>query len=403
MKRTHAETQQPTQAVWAQHTSEEVNVGKSRSGKKYVTGPEVRKPVRFEVPTGQGPGDEAERSLRPTWKITKKPTTSMMEDDDEESEDEGVPRFGTKEKSRERERGKEQGYATKAAPPAPRPGPSFQRLAPINNINIEQLSDQFLDLPISLSIRDVLGSSDKLAAEIKRMLTKQRVSTRPTAAVLLDSTGKEGEVVDSVGLDAVVEQYPFTMDVLQQSLGHMPQGSIVLSDAVNDLHRSNPEYHLPQVKSQPFLADEAAPLMTLHADVNGSGLIECILDSGSQIISMSESAARKQNVSWDPDIKINLQSANNQLNKSKGLAKNVPIRVGEITFYAQVHIIETAAYDVLLGRPFDLVTTSKVDNRTDGTQLLTLTDPHTKRRCSIIAQRRGYVQIAKKQQNPVFQ
>ena len=61
-------------------------------------------------------------------------------------------------------------------------------------------------------------------------------------------------------------------------------------------------------------------------------------------------------VSWDPDIKIQVQSANKTVEETLGLAKNVPFIFGDITVYLQVHIFTDPAYKVLLGRPFNVLT-----------------------------------------------
>ncbi len=65
-------------------------------------------------------------------------------------------------------------------------------------------------------------------------------------------------------------------------------------------------------------------------------------------------------VSWDPGYTINLQSTNKGIERTLGLARNVPFLFGEATVYLQVHIVRDPAYKVLLGRPFDALTESQV-------------------------------------------
>lgn len=84
-----------------------------------------------------------------------------------------------------------------------------------------------------------------------------------------------------------------------------------------------------------------------------------------------------------------MQSANNQVELSCGLAKNIPFRFNEITLYLQVHIIEAPAYKVLLGRPFDSLTRSVIQNGADGGQIVTITDPNTNQRATIPTYARG--------------
>jgi hypothetical protein len=75
--------------------------------------------------------------------------------------------------------------------------------------------------------------------------------------------------------------------------------------------------------------------------------------------------------------------------QSTGLARNVAFRFNGVTLYLQVHIIRNPAYKVLLCRPFEVPTKLAAANSADGSQLLTLTDPNTQRRCVVPTFKRG--------------
>ena len=45
--------------------------------------------------------------------------------------------------------------------------------------------------------------------------------------------------------------------------------------------------------------------------------------------------------------------------------------------FLQMHVIQEAAYDVLLGRPFDVLTESVVRNYEDENQTITIWDPNS--------------------------
>jgi len=96
--------------------------------------------------------------------------------------------------------------------------------------------------------------------------------------------------------------------------------------------------------------------------VNGVTEEEALLDSGSQIVSMTRDVAAANKISWDPGLSIQLQSANGSLSRTCGLAKNVPFTLGDITVLLQAHIMETVPYKILLGRPFDAITKSTIVN-----------------------------------------
>ena len=92
---------------------------------------------------------------------------------------------------------------------------------------------------------------------------------------------------------------------------------------------------------------------------------------------------------YDPTIILNMQSANGEVDRSLGLARNVPLRIGDITLYVQIHVIRNPAYDILLGRPFDILTESIIRNFANEDQTLTIRDPNTGLRATIPTVPRG--------------
>ena len=105
--------------------------------------------------------------------------------------------------------------------------------------------------------------------------------------------------------------------------------------------------------------------------------IESIIDPGSQIIAMSDAVCHDLGLHYDPRIQLNMQSANGTVDKSLGLAWNIPCRVGDITLYLQIHVICNPAYNILMGRPFDVLTKSIVRNYTNEDQTITIHDPNS--------------------------
>ncbi|KAE9388101.1 hypothetical protein BT96DRAFT_793355, partial [Gymnopus androsaceus JB14] len=65
---------------------------------------------------------------------------------------------------------------------------------------------------------------------------------------------------------------------------------------------------------------------------------------------------------FDPKRRIPLQSANGNTDWTLGTAKDVPFRFNNIIAFLQVHIINSPAYDVLLGRPFEILTQAHIKN-----------------------------------------
>jgi hypothetical protein len=94
------------------------------------------------------------------------------------------------------------------------------------------------------------------------------------------------------------------------------------------------------------------------------------------IVSMSKDAAIECGLTWDPTIRINMESASNHIEKTLGLAKNVRFSVAGVTAFLQVHVLEKPPYRILLGRPFENCTSCVTRTKIDGSSELELTDPN---------------------------
>lgn len=107
----------------------------------------------------------------------------------------------------------------------------------------------------------------------------------------------------------------------------MGKGTILANDLVAQYLDTLPLEDQPAIVVS---APESHPLRSIWPKFNGVGYVECLLDSGSQIISMSKQAAQKMQISYDPDICIHMQLANKQLGATLGLVKNVLTEISGI-------------------------------------------------------------------------
>ena len=104
---------------------------------------------------------------------------------------------------------------------------------------------------------------------------------------------------------------------------------------------------------------------------------------------MSEAICHTLGLSYDPCVRLPMQSANGEVDETLGLLRNVPIRVGEITFYVQIHVCHKPAYDILLGRPFDTLLESIVCNFSNEDQTITIHDPNSGKTATVPTFARG--------------
>ena len=275
----------------------------------------------------------------------------------------------------------------------------YQVRAPVQREGLGRaLADKVLRTEVTLDIRDLAGVSPEVRETIRKDLTKSRKPIRPDGAKrvmfadelepALPFQDEEEEL--QLEYDALnLSELPRVASAFVQTAvsGDLPQGAIAISDPyLQYLESLGPDETPRQVYVEPkqvYVAKDAADLRTVYPAINMQGRVECVMDSGSQIVSMSLEQALACKLYWDPDITIYMQSANRSLEKSVGLARNVPFKFGEITVYLQVHIIRGPAYKVLLGRPFEVLTECQINNNRDESQTVTLKDPNTGRRCTM--------------------
>ncbi|ESK81768.1 hypothetical protein Moror_16727 [Moniliophthora roreri MCA 2997] len=110
---------------------------------------------------------------------------------------------------------------------------------------------------------------------------------------------------------------------------------------------------------------------------------------GSQIICIDKEEAVGRGITWDPATYIHMQSVNGSLNRTQGLARNVPLTIGSITIYSQLHVIEQAPYKMLLGRPFDVLTKMCTQTFEDSHTDITLTCLNTRKQITMETYERG--------------
>jgi hypothetical protein len=149
-----------------------------------------------------------------------------------------------------------------------------------------------------------------------------------------------------------------------------------------------------QAEAPLTVAAESNALRAILPVVDGQDRVEAILDPGCQIVAMSEEVSTALALSYDPTIRLNMVSANGGIDQSLGLSRNVPFLVGDITLYFQVHVLRAPAYDILLGRPFDVLTQSVVRNYTNEAQTVTIIDPNTGKQATVPTIARGSFRFA---------
>src|SRR6202453_489361 len=137
------------------------------------------------------------------------------------------------------------------------------------------------------------------------------------------------------------------------------------------------------------IAKDSHALRSVPLLIDNKEEVDSVVDPGSQIVAMSEEVCHQLALAYDPNIKLNMQSANGSIDQSLGLERNIPCKLSPIMLYLQIHVIGNPTYDILLGRPFDVLTESTVQNFANEDQTITITDPNSGRSATIPTVPRG--------------
>ncbi|CAK5280878.1 unnamed protein product [Mycena citricolor] len=262
----------------------------------------------------------------------------------------------------------------------------YQLRAPIQKKAVaEAVYDKMKNASVDVTVGELLAVLGTVRDSILKDSSKKQV---PVQKSMLQETGHvvedvwDGELSYNLVSAKELPEPVFYHNTVE---GEIPIGAVVATDPYEMYLESIPSNENPR---HVYVGDSSAALRTINGRINACLNADCILDSGSQIVSMAFSEAVDAQLSWDPKVVIYMESANGSISKSLGLARNVPFRFGTILVYLQVHILESPAYKVLLGRPFDIATESNIKNAADGSQIITMRDPNLKTRCAMATQPR---------------
>ena len=263
-----------------------------------------------------------------------------------------------------------------------KPPQAYKSRAPVEEeVDIEKLVEQVLDIEVNVPLRSLAGASTAVREEIRKQVTRVRKPAEKSTTPVINTDHPRSKKVRLQDLAAPV--FMLTEDVSEK----LPKGYLVADDPVLQYLRENKGKEGEDLGVA--VAAESEPLRAIYSVINRTGQEECLLDNGSQIVSMAKEVAVTLGLTWDPKIRINMESASGHVDRTLGLARNVVFRIGHLDIALQVHILEDPPYRVLLGRPFDTFASSKIDNSSDGNTVITLTDPNTKDTCVIPMYKRG--------------
>ncbi|KZT08425.1 uncharacterized protein LAESUDRAFT_649155 [Laetiporus sulphureus 93-53] len=217
---------------------------------------------------------------------------------------------------------------------------------------------------ISVSLEELLSISSDVRSKYCKACTLERIQPGPQIMSACY------EASSDLPVDAIIAA---SHDSTHFAAAEPGSKSIVPDPYEVYLHH----IHKHSEPDQLMVAKESHALCSVIGLVDNKENVEAIIDLGCQIIAMSENVCHALGLIYSPTVKLNMQSTNGEVNQSLSIVHNILFQIGEIILYFQIHIIRAAAYDILLGRPFDMLTESVVKNFFDEKQTITIVCPNT--------------------------
>jgi hypothetical protein len=305
------------------------------------------------------------------------------------------------------------GAPSKLPQPVPKKSEAAYRTLPaIHDPTIaNKVYNRALETPFTVTYHELLSLSPEVRSQVRDAVSSKRVvSSNPAPVIPTQATMLRDESLSELEMsylfpdEEVLPYYPksdpdFVMALNATTAAfnrqEIPDEAIVVDDPYDRYYRTLPAGEQPD-PGRLVVAKESLALRSIMPLVDNQLKVEAILDPGCQIIAMSEDVCHELALPYDPTIVLHMQSANGAIDPSLGLARNVPFLIGPLTFYMQVHVIRKPAYDILLGRPFDVLTESVVRNFRNEDQTITVHDPNTRRVATIPTICRGPPRILAK-------
>jgi hypothetical protein len=195
-------------------------------------------------------------------------------------------------------------FATAPAKPTKEKEPAYHYVAPIQNLcTVINIYNKSMQTPhITLSLEELYAISPQVRNRLREAIMPKRVLN------------------ETVSTHALIEQVPDDEET---------------SITVPDVYKTYINSLAPGERPIPLnIAQESHALRLITMVIDNREEVEGIIDPGSQIIAMSEAICHDIGLVYDPSIKLNMQSANGEVDQSLGLARNVPCKINSITVRA---------------------------------------------------------------------
>ena len=112
-------------------------------------------------------------------------------------------------------------------------------------------------------------------------------------------------------------------------------------------------------------AEFSLPLREIDVLVNNLRTEAGVLDQGSQIVVIREDLAKEVGAQINTQRTLRMEGANSSTSRTLGCAEDLSMRIGDVSFSLHAHVVRTAPFRLLLGRPFHHLLLCRLEDHPD--------------------------------------
>jgi Aspartyl protease len=112
-------------------------------------------------------------------------------------------------------------------------------------------------------------------------------------------------------------------------------------------------------------AEFSLPLCEIDVHVNNLRTEAGVLDQGSQIVVIREDLAKEAGARINAQRTLRMEGANGSTSRTLGCAEDLSMCIGDVSFTIHAHIVRTAPFRLLLGRPFHHLLLCQLEDHPD--------------------------------------
>ncbi|KAG6863084.1 hypothetical protein C0991_008290, partial [Blastosporella zonata] len=177
---------------------------------------------------------------------------------------------------------------------------AYPNEAPIADLHkSKDIFDKCLSTPVTLTVGELCSVSVKIRNHFRESTSPKRLVNVNNAEIAMTAQSKIQSEIESETHTKTGDHFgdAFETDYFLHS------GQSTINNPYELYHQSLTNDHISEDVQ---VAKEADAIRTIKANLNNFGKVDCIVDSGSQVVAISEAMAVKFGLTWDPRITLKM-------------------------------------------------------------------------------------------------